>query len=83
MWYASSCSGTTITIGVSSAGARGQLDDDVAATDRGSTRSVSSPLRGERDDRAAARLHFLHVADHLLEHVIVRRDRDDRHAARR
>ena len=32
------------------------------------------------DHRAAARLRFLDVADHLLEHVIVRRDRHDRHA---
>ena len=36
-------------------------------------------LGRQRDDRAAARLGFLDVADHLLEHVIVRRDRDDRH----
>ena len=37
------------------------------------------PFGREGDDRAAARLRFLDVADHLLEHVIVRRDRDDRH----
>ena len=35
--------------------------------------------RGQRDDRAAAGLGLLHVADHLLEHVVVRRDRHDRH----
>ena len=37
------------------------------------------PAVVERDDRAAARLGLLDVADHLLEHVIVRRDRDHRH----
>ena len=35
--------------------------------------------RRERDDRPAARLDLLHVADHLLEDVIARRDRHDRH----
>ena len=33
----------------------------------------------EGDDRSAARLGLLHVADHLLEHVIARRERDDGH----
>ena len=41
--------------------------------------SVVSPLRGEGDDRAAARLGFLDVALHFLEDVIVRGDRDHRH----
>ena len=40
-------------------------------------------LAGDRDHRAAARLGFLHVADHLLEDVVVGRDRHDRHVARR
>ena len=79
MWYASSCSGTTITIGVSSSGASRQLEHDSRVRGSRIAASLSSPSRGERDHRAAARLHFLHVADHLLEHVIVRRDRDDRH----
>ena len=42
-------------------------------------RELVVAARRERDDRAAARLHLLHVADHLLEHVIVRREGDDRH----
>ena len=33
----------------------------------------------QRDDRAAARLDLLDVAQHLLEHVIARRDRHHRH----
>src|SRR5215212_9700858 len=36
-------------------------------------------LRRERDDGAAARFRLLDVPQHLLEDVIVRRDRDDRH----
>ena len=40
---------------------------------------LSCPCGRQRDDRAAARLRFLDVADHLLEHVIVGGDRDDRH----
>ena len=39
----------------------------------------SLSLGRQRDDRPAARLRFLDVAHHLLEDVIVRRDRDDRH----
>ena len=78
MWYASSCSGTTITIGVSSSGVARHLDDDVVARVE-NRRQLVVAARRERDDRAAARLHFLHVADHLLEHVIVRRDGHDRH----
>ena len=38
-----------------------------------------SPSRRDRDHGAAARLRLLDVADHLLEHVVVGRDRDDRH----
>ena len=41
--------------------------------------SVVVALGGDGDDRAAARLGFLDVAEHLLEHVIVWRDGDDRH----
>ena len=41
--------------------------------------SLSSPCVVTAIDRAAARLHLLHVADHLLEHMVARRDRDDRH----
>src|SRR3954447_23356372 len=36
-------------------------------------------FRGDRDHRPAARLRLLDVADHLLEHVVVRGNRDDRH----
>ena len=35
--------------------------------------------RGQRDDQSAPRLHFLHVADHLFEHVILRCEKHDRH----
>ena len=78
MSYASSCSGSTITIGVSSSGARGssRTKSRAAIEDR---RELLVAARRERDDRSAARLDLLHVADHLLEHVIARRDRDDRH----
>ena len=37
------------------------------------------PLGRQRDHRPAARLGLLDVADHLLEHVIVRRDGHDGH----
>ena len=36
-------------------------------------------LAREDDHRSASRLRFLDIPDHLLEHVVVRRDRDDRH----
>ena len=78
MWYASSCSGTTISTGVSSGC---DLGTAIRKSCAGSSRSLDAlvPLGREGDDRAAARLRFLDVADHLLEHVVVRRDRDDRH----
>ena len=78
MSYASNCSGTTIRIGVSSSGARGTwMTKSRERIEDGAELVVA--VRRERDDRAAARLHLLHVADHLLEHVVARRDGDDRH----
>ncbi len=38
---------------------------------------------GDGDHRAAAGLHFLDVAEHLLEHVIARRERHDGQLSRR
>ena len=78
MWYASSCSGTTASTGVSSGCDFGIV---IRKSFFGSSRSwIAVVVLGrQRDHRAAARLRLLDVADHLLEHVIVRRDRDDRH----
>src|SRR3990172_8737108 len=55
----------------------GQLEHDVAREiERGCQLAVSA--RGERNHRTAAGLDLLHVADHLLEHMVPRRERDDR-----
>ena len=78
MWYASSCSGTTATIGIANAGAAGRRSTASLRRIEHSIQLVRS-LGRERNDRSAARLDFLHVAEHLLEHVVVRRQRDDRH----
>ena len=74
----SSCSGTTVSTGVSSGCDFGivirksffgieQILDPVVVLGR------------QRDHRAAARLRLLDVPHHLLEDVIVRRNRDDGH----
>ena len=64
-------------IGVSSGDVRGIGTNDVSAGSM--RRSCVNRLARDRDDRSAARLGFLHIAQHLLEHVIVGRDRHDRH----
>ena len=78
MWYASSCSGIAISTGVRSGCDSGHLDQEVLRRIEQVPDALVTFGR-QRDDRAAARLRFLDVADHLLEHVVVRRDRDDRH----
>ena len=79
MWYASSCSGTTISTGVSSAVRRPAPRSGSRCAGSSNALDAAVSLGRQRDDRPAAGLGLLDVADHLLEHVIVRRDRDDRH----
>ena len=72
MWYASSCSGTVATIGEVSASRRRQPDQRVAFRMQDAVEAWRA-LGGKRDHRAAASLGFLDVAQHLLEHGVVRR----------
>ena len=58
----------TVTTGASSGGAAGSEIFESSSGSRMWSRR-SSPLVGERDDHAAARLHLLDVAEHLLEHA--------------
>ena len=79
MWYASNCSGIVMTIGVSRRVVARHRPGRTSLLGSSTPAIRASPADGDGDDGAAARLGFLHVADHLLEHVIVRRDGDDRH----
>ena len=78
MWYASSCSGTDHQHGRQQRVRLRHFDQEILRRVE-QIADAPVPFGRQRDDRPAARLRLLDVADHLLEDVVVRRDRHDRH----
>src|SRR5260221_3964723 len=54
------------------------FEDEVARWIENRAKLVVATIR-QRDHRSASRFHFLHIADHFFEHMVVRCDRNNGH----